>query len=411
MINLLNNLTHVETPIIAIEMAGMTFGVYNKENQVGNSLIRYPNFVRSLNASKVNGSLNEYTIQMEYAVRAGDDPNFLEAVFAKVGIGGTIKLKYGDMSTPSLIYEEQSAILNKVKSSIDVASSKLVYTLYCISSSLAVKVGNYNFSATFDKPSTIIKNLLYKNNYGLLDIFYGMRNKSLVDLKGVIASDDKSVPIEAKTNISILDYLAYLVNCMTPESNIENKLSSKSFYMFTIIDSPNNLFEGPYFKISKVEDQLNSNQSDMYSIDIGYPDNNYVLGFTIDEDDTYSIYYNYTQELKQNDYSYSIDDNGKIIDSYSPQISKSNQLFKTTQVNKNWWSKVTSFPIHATLKIKGLLKPALLMSYLKINVYFFGRKHISSGVYAITRQQDSIDRSGYNTTLTLIKIKGDEDTL
>ena len=48
------------------------------------------------------------------------------------------------------------------------------------------------------------------------------------------------------------------------------------------------------------------------------------------------------------------------------------------------------------------------MSYVKINTYFFGRKHISSGLYIITKQEDQIDGNGYKTTLSITRISGDE---
>ena len=70
---------------------------------------------------------------------------------------------------------------------------------------------------------------------------------------------------------------------------------------------------------------------------------------------------------------------------------------------------MTQFPITAKLTIKGLLRPSLLMTYIKVNTYFFGHKHVSSGLYIITRQEDSIDSNGYKTTLSLTRISGDTD--
>ena len=70
---------------------------------------------------------------------------------------------------------------------------------------------------------------------------------------------------------------------------------------------------------------------------------------------------------------------------------------------------MTQFPITAVLQIKGLLRPALLMSYVKINCYFYGHKHVSSGLYIITKQQDKIDTAGYRTTLSLTRVSGDEN--
>ena len=68
---------------------------------------------------------------------------------------------------------------------------------------------------------------------------------------------------------------------------------------------------------------------------------------------------------------------------------------------------MTEFPVTATLTIKGLMRPSILMSKVRINSYFYGNKHISSGLYIITRQEDSVSSSGYRTTLTLTRIGAD----
>ncbi len=47
------------------------------------------------------------------------------------------------------------------------------------------------------------------------------------------------------------------------------------------------------------------------------------------------------------------------------------------------------------------------MSYLRVYVSFFGRLHIHSGVYIITKQVDTIDEQGYRTTLNMSKIAND----
>ena len=57
--------------------------------------------------------------------------------------------------------------------------------------------------------------------------------------------------------------------------------------------------------------------------------------------------------------------------------------------------------------IKGLVKPAILMSYVKLNVLFYGRKHIASGLYVITKQEDKLDGNGYRTILNLLRVGED----
>jgi hypothetical protein len=49
------------------------------------------------------------------------------------------------------------------------------------------------------------------------------------------------------------------------------------------------------------------------------------------------------------------------------------------------------------------------MNYVRLNVIFpGGRKHISSGLYLVTQQQDVINESGYRTTLSMTRIAGDD---
>lgn len=69
--------------------------------------------------------------------------------------------------------------------------------------------------------------------------------------------------------------------------------------------------------------------------------------------------------------------------------------------------KVTEFPITAQITIKGLLKPSLLMSEIKLNVMFYGSRHISSGYYVITNQEDTVNQQGYSTTLSLLRVRGE----
>jgi phage protein D len=57
--------------------------------------------------------------------------------------------------------------------------------------------------------------------------------------------------------------------------------------------------------------------------------------------------------------------------------------------------------------MKGLLRESILMTYVRLNVILYGRKHISSGTYIITKQTDTLNASGYRTQLNLVRIKGD----
>jgi len=97
------------------------------------------------------------------------------------------------------------------------------------------------------KPSDKIKELLYNNIYGILDVFYGMRDKDLVISNNLIAGDDKPVKLEAKTGVTIWDYLNYLVLCMQPSSDNQNSNITGARYVLTVNDDYSGVFGGPYF--------------------------------------------------------------------------------------------------------------------------------------------------------------------
>ena len=124
------------------------------------------------------------------------------------------------------------------------------------------------------------------------------------------------------------------------------------------------------------------------------------MGFSVDNDISWSILYNNYNIADE--YIYSIDSNGNKIKNYSPNLMSS-----TTQLNeiqKNWWTQMTTFPINASVTLKGLMKPIMLMDYIIIKVVFYGQEHITSGVYVVTGQKDTLSSDGFRTTLALTRV-------
>lgn len=409
--NLLSTTSRIETPFISVTIGNYTFGVFNREKGTGEYISAYkyyyPNFVSSLSIVKVNGAVNTYTLQLKYQITAGDDPNFFEKVFSANSRSRRIVISYGDYSSPTFLYKEEAATITDIKSGIDFNSSLITYTITAISDALSLKAGTFDFPRRKAKPSKVLLELLYNTKYGILDVFYGMRNKSKVLQKSLIATDDKEVELSVKNGITIFDYITYLVSCMTDDST--KSIVGSSMYNLVVYDDYAGEFGGPYFKVTRVGSSYRTTNSlDVYEIDIGYPNTDIVTSFSIDDDQTYSILYDYSMKAEQPQYTYRIDDEGTVKEVYSPAVTSNSVEYKTTQADKNWWTKVTQYPVKATLQIKGLLRSATLMSYVKVNTYFYGRKHLSSGLYIITKQQDSISSSGYRTTLSLTRISGDE---
>ena len=235
MINLLNTTSRVEAPFIIVEIGGETFGIYNKKAGYAGTNITYPNFMQSLTVDKVNGTVNTYTINMIYAIKQGDDPNFLEKIFSKAS-DRKITISYGDFSTPSFIYKKEVALITDVRSSFSIASSTITYQISATSTALSLNAGNYNFPKLKQKPSQAIIDLLYDKTYGMLEVFPGMIDKNKVLTQGLIASNDKVVEIEAQQQTSLFKRLNYLVECMTNEDSNPNSVIQKSRYALNIVD-------------------------------------------------------------------------------------------------------------------------------------------------------------------------------
>ena len=408
--------SRVAVPMIIVKIGEYSFGLYNrtKTNLEVNGRyysavkVTYPNYMKSLKITKVNGTVNTYELQMVYPITQYDDPNLIDKILSSVSNSRKIVFTYGDCSTPSFMYRNEEAIITNVTSSMDVVNSKITYNITAVSSALKVASGSFNFPRyTNKKPSDLIKQILYNKTYGLQDVFYGMHSRAQVEQLGLIAGGDKAVTIEAQTNITVLKYLSYLVSCMSSENDQTYATYKYARYVLTLHDDTSNVLDGPYFKVSEVLTNVSSSDSiEYYTIDIGYPNKDLVKGFTVEDNQAYSILYNYNGEAERNDYVYRIDDSGNLTELYSPSFSTNNTLLKTTQADRTWWAQVTQLPIHATLTIRGLLRAAVLMSYLRVNMYFFGKLHNSSGVFCITQQVDNISESGYTTELSLVRVGG-----
>ena len=405
--------TLVESPFIIVTIGKYTLGSYTG-NKTTTSLgmlaqVNFPNFVNSLNITKVNGTVNTYTIGIVYQIAPGDDPNLIDKIFSSVSATRKLSLSYGDWRNPASIYKEETALITNVTSSLDMSASKITYTVQCVSDALSLASAVYDFPAREAKPSDIIKEMLKDVSYGLLSVFKGMVDFQRVLTNGLIASNDKKVKIEARQNMNIIEYLNFLVGAMTPvDSKSEDTIIQAGNYFLAIHDDITNALGGTYFEVKEVKADTKVSNYDVYEVDVGYPGDNFVTQFNLTNNQQYTILYDYAGKIEQTKYIYSIDNNGQLSTQYAPSIARSKSLYKVTEQNKSWWSKVTQFPIEATLTIKGLTRPSILMSQVRINTVMYGQKHISSGLYIITKHQDKLDSNGYTTTLTLLRIGGDE---
>jgi hypothetical protein len=424
-IDLLSSLARVQVPWVKVTIGDIyTFGVFDSQTRALVSDeskiytkafdIDYPNYIQSLRITKVNGQINRYTLAISYPVTQFDDPNFFEKVFSKASGGRKIVFSYGDISQPGFIYREEEAIITKITEGFALEASRIDYTIEAVTSASLSTTGSNSYTAPGEpvKPSDEIKKL-FREDKSLQKLFSGM---SCNDLDKFVAGKDKKVEIVSKDNISALDYLLYLVECMQPDDSEEDALTAN--YILTIHDNSANSNDdkpagvdnlgGPFFKVSRIE--KNVKQGDAYTLTVGYNTSTIVTAFSLENNENYALYYEYQDELQPKKYVRRLDNQGNWIDEYCPVVTTNTKTRKSTASDENWWNLITSYPINASITIMGLLRPATLMQYVRLHVVFpGGHKHISSGLYLVTKQEDSLDSSGYKTTLGLTRISGDEE--
>lgn len=411
--DLLGSLNRIETPFVKVKIGEYVFGVLERSD-VGTGIdsfgkyidqkVKFPNFIQGLVVQKINGTVNKYTLNITYPITQGNDPNFFEKIFSSVSTSREIEFTYGDMSAPTYIYRDEKAIITNISSSFSATASQISYQISAVSACLLATSGLYAFPApSYEvKPSDVMFEILYDSKYGLIDVFPGMFNESLVRQNNLIFTEDEAVMLEYKY-CSVFDYLKYLCDCMTRNGST-NKQSS--VFVMEVVDDVKGDLGGAYFKICEVTKDM-AEELDTYTIDFGFPSQNIVTAFNIENNETYSIFYQYHKDINDAEYVQRIDDNGNLVDTYAPVVSSGNEHHETNQSDASWWTKVTEYPVKATITLKGLLRPATLMTKVRLNVYYYGRKHISSGLYIVTKEEDRIDFSGYRTTLSLVRVGGD----
>lgn len=421
--SLLSSQARIQVPWVKVTIGDYTFGIFDEKTKSWGKdqagfyqpfKIQFPQYIKSLEVSKINGQVNNYTLSITYPITQHDDPNFFEKVFSSVSGTRKIIFTYGDAETPAYVYKNEEAIITKVTQVFQLQSSTIEYTVSAVSSAALSTDGSITMLGTGNgkkvKPSDEIKKL-FRTNKSLQNTFTGM---SSADLDRLIAGDDMEVEVETKRNISAIDYINYLAGCMIPQGSAPGL--SKEIYIMTIYDDSITSADralskkGPYFKVSKVSTVME--RGDAYEIDIGINTSTIVRQFTIDKNENYSIYYDYQNLAHPEDYTRRIGADGLWEDVYAPTGMLREDKNKIEANDRVWWTKATQFPINATIQIQGLIRPATLMQYVKLNVIFpGGNKHLSSGLYIVTRQVDNIGPNGYATNLGLTRIKGDMDKI
>lgn len=216
--DLLTSMNWVQSPFIVAEIDGVKLGAFSRATkrvqlQNGGTLLDqtiYPNFVQGLTVEKnANGAVNRYNLTLAYQVMAGDDPNFLEKLFSRVKEGRRIKFSYGDMMNPVHAFREEECLISDITRSINARNARIDYSITAVSTT-ALKIGStFTFAGRTARPSTVLREIVYDSQYGILDVLPGMKNREKVEAMGLLNANDISTTLYPKMvlrcwNISII---------------------------------------------------------------------------------------------------------------------------------------------------------------------------------------------------------------
>lgn len=383
----------VEAPVVEVGFNGYFIG------SVQGNVDEYPNYIDSMQVSKVNGEINQYTINIVYQIRAGEDPNLIDKLLSRVRYD-KIQITYGDANS-GRYYSDTEAMITNVTMNRDYAGSKITYAISATSANNLVTTHTMNFSAVTAKPSTVINRLLYNSGETsrlLLNAFPGMKNRT--SASSLIPTNDAELSIEPQTNVDPISYINFLVGSMSNMVESQSNLRNSSYYI-TYSDDEEGLFGGAYFKITEItKHDSRSRVKNCFEVNVGYPGDECVMVFKINNDSAWSLLYKNKSIAPE--YVYSVLNDGTITQQESRNLTSASNI--QSEINKNWWSDMVNFPITAQLTLRGLLRRSLLMEHIYVNVYFYGQKHYTSGLYVITAQTDKLSGSGFRTVLDLTRV-------
>ena len=197
MSSLLSVDTFVESPFIIVKIGDYTFGNCSKSHSGNTFNITFPNYLNRITATKINGEVNTYTIELIYQIALGDDPNKFEKVFSTISDSRVITISYGDWNAPTYIYANENALITNIKTRMDFNSSKITYTISCVGDTQVLASTKASHMASHSKPSTLIRDLISNKSSGILEAFPGMADLSNLYahgyLSGLSQASDMSV--------------------------------------------------------------------------------------------------------------------------------------------------------------------------------------------------------------------------
>ena len=387
----LSQISKIEVSFVTAEIGGFQFGLQDQYDSTRK--MRYADLVKGLTIQKYgSGAVNQYTLELEYLITPGSDPNAVDMVLSKA-TDRSILFTYGDLNQTTNAYKKEKGIISNIAPHVDYTNSKISYTITATSATQLNYATKRTYRGTTDRPSEVILQVLADQNNGLMDLLPGMADLQLVTSRGWVPTNDLAVKINEKT-MAPMDYILYLVSLMRDGSG--------NFFFLKVFDSiySKDGLTLPHFEIQSTASKSATNK--MFTLTLGYPSSVPVFAFEVQENISNALLAEYRGNIESGvfrDYSFNGDE--IIKNFYRADVMGG----EPSENKKLWWEKMTSFPLSAKLTTAGLYIPAEIVQSIYIDAYFFGKRYHHSGEYLILEQNDTINTGGYRTTLSLLRVK------
>lgn len=412
LMELLTSGRRLESPFLIVNIDGTKLGAFTQgqrkllSTEHGELFDKtvFPNFIKGATIKKnANGMVNQYTLYLTYQISQYDDPNFIEKLFSRISNGRKIRVSYGDYMNPTHAFREEECIVSDIERQISPKENRIDYVVSAVSAT-SLKIGKtWNFPARKARPSTVLREIIYNKEYGLLDVLPGMRESDKVDQLGLLSANDIEVQILPRQNTSVIDYIKYLVGCMKDSDTF----IQPTIYVLCFDGDVLGQMGGAYVKLVRLDEQ---DSSDEWTVDVGYPGTTDVFDFKLTETNMYSILFKYNQATEQNGSNTTrreLNEKGKVVSIFRQPLAVDPLLQRTTEVAANWWSQMVNYPLSGLLTIRGLIRPSILTSAVNINHWFYGQKFNTSGRYRIMSDTVRLNANGFFEDLGIIRIGGE----
>lgn len=376
------------------------------------------NYMLSLeNVKNGSGSANSFTISIVYVPKPGEDADIIDKELSFTDRKCILQYGY-DNGVDKLYTDEYTGQI--LDYSVEVRNGMLYYTITGYSGITPVIDNKLSFDA-------IVPDILEGNNSAYVDsgktrpsqaaqkaIKDTFEKYGIKDYKVYIAEDVKDLPedrIEGASDVTLFQYVDSVLAQARDETQPDLStvdLADRITYTYVISD-----VEGSQ-NITIIKQDPKAEQSTKIIFNWMDRNDNLVIDFKTEFKGAILLNRKYSDKNNEEIEKYTLDDMGDPVVVESNVKNESfivgNTANKDASKESTTWAKAVQHSYKATLVLQGMPCEIPIGTMIEVIPLIYGRPHHTQGKYMITKVTDTLDNSGFRTTLELVKMNAEEIT-